>query len=234
MQDFRVSSRALNPLSKDDDPKSTFCNRSQAKATTATKLFRDDEMLKVLKRLVIPRYLQKRIKPGLDIWSAGCSSGEEVYSLACLGLYTLKHAGASSRFTVFGTDISDEQLRKGKIGRYLQGSSASTLRKYNNILLPFAKVSDGVIQMGAEIRSHVKFGKFDLRRCPRKHVFDYITCNHVLQYYDDDSQEQFIRNFISVLKQGGVLFAEGMSTESYERSPLKQVYGYKNVYILED
>ncbi len=230
MPSIRVSSRALNPLSKDDDPKNTFCVQSQAKATTATKLFRDDEMLNALKRIVVPNYMQKSFKRGLDIWSAGCSSGEEVYSLACLGLYILKHSSVPDKLTVFGTDISSDQLQKAKRGRYLRGSSATTLRKYNNVLLPFAAVDGGIVQMGEEIRSHVKFGVFDLRRRPKKHVFDYITCNHVLQYYDEDAQVDFVNNFLSVLKPNGVLFIEGLMNGAYDRSPITRVYGYKHVY----
>ena len=230
MDTVRVSSRALNPLSRDDDPSTTFCCKTQAKATTATKLFRDDEMLNGLKRVVLPKYLEKRIKRGLDIWSAGCSSGEEAYSLACLGLYILRRTSDYPKLTVFGTDISTDQLRKCKVGRYLYGSSASTVKKYKNILLPFASVDNGVIQMSDVIRSHVKFGKFDLRKRPKKHVFDYITCNHVFQYYDDDAQADFVGNFLSVLKPGGVLFIEGLSSGAYKKSNIKQIYGYKNLY----
>ena len=232
MQKLNVSSRALNPLTKKDNPLETFCDKSQAKATTATKFFRDDEMLKALKGLVIPRYLQKNIKHGLDVWSAGCSSGEEVYSLACIGLYMFKYHKERSNFTVYGTDISAEQLSKGKVGRYLKNSSSTTLDKYRQVLLPFATVSGEVIQMGREIRSAVKFGKFDLRKCPRKHTFDYISCNHVFQYYDDESQVNFAHNFISVLKPGGLIFIKGLTAYALSKIPLNAVAGYKNLYSL--
>ncbi len=230
MAKIRVSSRALNPLSKYDDPSKTFCCNTQAKATTATKLFRDDEMLNALKRIVIPQYFDTKIRRGLDVWSAGCSSGEEVYSLASIALYMFKRATESSKVTIFGTDISTDQLSKGKRGRYLQGSSEMTLSKYKNVLLPYAKISDGVIQMGAEIRSHVKFGKFDLRRRPRNHTFNYITCNHVFQYYDDSLQIEFVRNFLSVLKPSGILFIEGLTAEALKKSEIEQIRGYRNLF----
>ncbi len=230
MSKYSVSSRALNPLSMQDDPSDTFCCKTQAKATTASKFFRNEEMLSGLKAIIIPKYLQKKSFGGLDVWSAGCSSGEEVYSLACIGLYALKLSQVKPKLTIYGTDISKDQLRKSKAGRYLKNSSASTLKKYNHILLKYATIENEVIQMGSEVKAHVKFGKFDLRARPKKHTFNYITCNHVFQYYDADAQVEFIDNFLSVLKAGGIMFIEGLSVEAYKRSQIKQVYGYKNLF----
>ncbi len=227
----RVSSRALNPLSHHDDPSKTFCDKTQAKATTATQLFRDHEMLTILQKKIVPVYMERRIRKGLDVWSAGCSSGEEAYSLAILGLEELAKHKEPARLTVFATDISEEQLSKGKRGQYLYSTAgAGNVNRYMTQLKKYATVEGNVIQMQAKVRSHIKFGKFDLRCKPRKHTFDYIVCNHVFQYYDDDAQTHFARNFIQVLNPGGLIFIEGLTSRAQMNAGLVKEPGFRNVY----
>lgn len=232
MDDIKVTSRAMNPLSADDDPSETFCDQSQARATTATQLFRCNEMLAAFKEIVIPKYFENRIRRGLDVWSAGCSSGEEAYSLAVVGNIELQKRKELSKCTVYGTDISVEQLKKAKRGRYLLASSSATIAPHIKDLNKFACIQDGVIQMLPVIRERVKFGKFDLRRRPRKHVFDFIVCNHVFQYYDTSSQLNFVNNFLAVLKPGGVVFIEGLTAEAERKSQLVAVDGYQKLFAL--
>jgi chemotaxis methyl-accepting protein methylase len=228
----RVSSRAMNPLTHHDDPSATFCDSTQAKATTATQLFRSAEMLQALRDIVIPAYMQRRIRKGLDVWSAGCSSGEEVYSLAIVALHELeKLKEIPARVTVFGTDISDDQLRKAKAGQYLVNSSSGTLPAYKNILQKYAAIEGEFIQMNSLLREHVKFGKFDLRCRPRQHTFDFIVCNHVFQYYDDNAQINFVRNFIGVLNPGGLFFIEGLTARAQADAGLRKLPNTRSLFL---
>lgn len=227
----KVSSRALNPLSHHDDPSKTFCDLSQAKATTATQLFREPEMLTTLQKTVIPDYMGKRIRKGLDIWSAGCSSGEEPYSLAMLGLDALEKMKEPLRLTVFATDISTDQLRKAKAGQYLYNpTSGKNIERYMPILQKYAHIEQNTIQMQPKVRSHVKFGKFDLRARPKKHTFDYIVCNHVFQYYDHDAQAHFVHNFLSVLNEGGIMFIEGLTSQAQRKTGLIREPGCRYIF----
>lgn len=230
-ESVRVSSRAMNPLSHHDDPNNTFCDQTQAKATTATQLFRSSEMLHALCDRVIPAYMERRIRKGVEIWSAGCSSGEEVYSLAVVGLNELEKRNEPARYTVFGTDISTDQLRKAKAGQYLTRSSSGTLSAYRKVLQKYALIEEDVIQMGPEVREHVKFGKFDLRCRPRQHTFDYIVCNHVFQYYDDNAQINFVRNFLAVLNPGGLLFLEGLTPRAQVGAGLRKIPEGRWLYL---
>ena len=227
----RVSSRAMNPLTHHDDPSATFCDATQAKATTATQLFRSAEMLQALRERVIPTYMERRIRKGLDLWSAGCSSGEEPYSLAVVGLSELEKLKEPARLTIFATDISDDQLRKGKAGQYLVNSSSGTLPSYRNILAKYATIGTDIIQMGPQLRQHVKFGKFDLRCRPKSHTFDYIVCNHVFQYYDDNAQINFVRNFLAVLNPGGLLFIEGLTARAQAEAGLQKVPNTRSLFL---
>lgn len=226
----RVSSRALNPLTHHDDPSRTFCDATQARATTATQLFRDREMLAALRKIVMPGYMQRRIRKGLEIWSAGCSSGEEAYSLAIVALHELQLLKEPERLTVFGTDISAEQLSKAKSGTYLERSSSGTLAHYQPLLQRFATTEHGIVRMGAKVRGHVKFGRFDLRCRPRTHTFDYIVCNHVFQYYDDNAQANFVRNFLAVLNPGGLLFIEGLTARAQQLCSLNKLPGARCLF----
>lgn len=227
----RVSSRAMNPLTHHDDPSATFCDATQAKATTATQLFRSSEMLHALRDRVIPAYMERRIRKGLEIWSAGCSSGEEAYSLAVIGLHVLERLKEPARLTVFGTDISEDQLRKAKAGQYLVNSSSGTLPAFRSILAKYADIGADIIQMNPQLRQHVKFGKFDLRCRPKQHTFDYIVCNHVFQYYDDNAQINFVRNFLAVLNPGGLLFIEGLTARAQAGAGLIKVPEARYLYL---
>jgi chemotaxis methyl-accepting protein methylase len=227
----QVSSRAMNPLSLGESPHDVFCNLTQAKATTATRLFRDHEIFNSLRQEVLPVYLQKPPGRTLSIWSAGCSSGEESYSLAMVAADEFKKRRLRGSFLVFGTDISPDQLAKARQGTYLSPSERQIGADYSRILKVFSVKNDATISMNAEIKGKIRFGQFDLRKKPKTHTFDYVVCNHVLQYYDIPSQLHIIQNMCSVLKKGGFLFLEGLTVKTVEPSGLRQVSGYSNLYL---
>ena len=201
--------------------------------TNKTDFFREPGHFSFLTARALPAV--EKIRPvtrsqPLRIWSAGCSSGEEAYSLAMVGLNELFRRQEPLRLTVYATDISADQLAKGKAGVYLEQSSSGTLPAYRSLLLKYATIEGGVVRMNPELRQHVKFGRFDLRRQPRLHTFDYIVCNHVFQYYDDLAQVNFVRNFCAVLNPGGLLFIEGLTARAQAQSGLQRLDGARNLY----
>ncbi len=90
--DMQISCRATNPLSLDDDLGKVFLDENQAKATTATRLFRNDDLFDATKTLVA-EFLAANKSGKFSMWSTGCSSGEEVYSMAMIALGEFARAG---------------------------------------------------------------------------------------------------------------------------------------------
>lgn len=222
-----VSSRAMNPLGHDEDVKAIFCDHEQARATTATRLFRDEEMLHALETLLLKPHIRQGKTGDLHIWSAGCSSGEEPYSLAMVGAALFAKAGMPPRLRVFGTDISHEQIRRAHNAVY---SIPQRHNRYTPLVERYTVREGGRLRIADPIRRLVKCGIFDLRTPPRRHTFHFIVCNHVLQYYDQPAQLRILRNFFRVLRPGGYLFLEGLTASTIQPSGLIPVPGFRQIF----
>lgn len=141
----------------------------------------------------------------LRIWSAGCSTGEEPYTLAMLVQEYLQ--GKSGwNIEILGSDISEAALHAARTAEY----SGPTLRELPPELLEKYFIGNGeTYKIVPEIRSMVKFAQSNLsdpRRQPITNSFDIIFCRNVLTYFDDDVRRTLIRNFYNSLLPGGYLF----------------------------
>ena len=122
-----------------------------------TKFFRDKEVFEKLKSDVIPSLLKKRSR--LHIWSAGCSSGEEAYTLAIL-LYEIMRLNSSVSCVIYATDIDRETLARAKEGIYsgsaLENVGDSRLKRH------FIERDEGIYEIKPHIKNLVKFQIHDL------------------------------------------------------------------------
>ena len=169
-----------------------------------TKLFRNWDVFAALAARVIPT-LWHRETATIRVWSAGCSSGEEPYSLAVLFHRHAATAGMLSqlgRVSILGTDIDRQCLAAAERGEFEEGDFTDTpdeLRsRYFTPVPPFT-VSPG-------IRSMVRFERRDLlsERAPAP-PYDLIVCRNVLIYFDRESQERLFDEFHAALAPGGFL-----------------------------
>ena len=169
-----------------------------------TKFFRNWETFESMRRHVVPALWDG----GLPIraWSAGCSSGEEAYSVAALfHAYAEgrgEAAGLRSRLTVIGTDIDRESLAAAARGTYEDGAFADTpaalRQRYFSAAPPFAVVP--------ELRQATRFERRDLLREPAPgSAFQLITCRNVIIYFDRGTQEALFERFFDALAPGGFL-----------------------------
>lgn len=228
---LRVSSRVLNPLGHDDDPTATFCDANQAKATTATRFFRNPCLFRALREAVVPAHLARGAERNLGVWSAGCSTGEEVYSLAMAGAEALRERKQPLRLTVFGTDISPDCLRTARIGEYRHTPGTYVATGYEDAFARYGEIAGGRWRAGEALRRAVRLGRFDLRQRPTKHTFQFIVCNHVLQYYQPAAQQTILANLKAVLCLGGFLYIEGITPDAREQAGLTPVAGFRNLYV---
>ncbi|MBA3889056.1 MAG: protein-glutamate O-methyltransferase CheR [Gemmatimonadaceae bacterium] len=169
-----------------------------------TRLFRNREVYEVLERIVIPTVWSRPDGP-LRVWSAGCSSGEEPYSLAVLfhlHASRLDEVARLSRLDVLGTDIDRVSLENAARGGFDAGDFAETPEvvrtAYFGAEPPFTVRDD--------VRRMVRFATVDLLHDPAPpgphHL---ILCRNVLIYFDRDSQERLFSTFFDALAPGGFL-----------------------------
>ena len=174
--------------------------------TNETYFFREAYQLKAFSEEVLPRIRARsegRRGRRLDVWSAGCSSGEEVYSLAMLidacGLFD----GWNVR--VFGNDISRRVLTKARGATYGSASFRSMLPEYERYFIS----TDTGMQVHPKIRTMCHFGHLNLmneRRAAIVGRVDVTFCRNVLIYFDEASRSRVLDTIYNRLQRGGFLF----------------------------
>ena len=169
-----------------------------------TGFFRDTETWTFLQREVMPELLSD-IDPNREIrvWSAGCASGEEAYSLVIAFSEALGVEETAKRVKIYGTDIDDEALRDARIGLY----SAKALEA-----LP-AQMRDKYFEQNGtqfsfrpDLRRRVIFGRHDITRDAPISRLDLLVCRNTLMYFNVETQSQVIDRFHFALRERGYLF----------------------------
>jgi chemotaxis methyl-accepting protein methylase len=170
-----------------------------------TKLFRNWETYNVIAETVVPA-LWARPEPAIRVWSAGCSSGEEPYSLAALFHRHADRVGAlgklASRVSVLGSDIDARCLIAAEQGGFEEGDFADTpadiRTRYFAGTAPFTIVP--------EVKRLVRFERRDLlAQDPPPGPHHLIVCRNVLIYFDRETQERLFDKFHAALAPGGFL-----------------------------
>jgi chemotaxis protein methyltransferase CheR len=186
-----------------------------------TYFFREPEQFTFLRQVVLPEILARR-GPGLRIWSAGCSSGEEPYSLAIL----LEELGLARGVQVLGTDISKEALARASAGIYqrwsLRGPGAEHAR-------PYLTEHSSCFTLEQKIRNRVRLQQLNLVSAayPSQpsgvHDFDLILCRNVLIYFDRALVAQVVARLYDSLAEGGWLIAASSDPPLAEHAPFELV-----------
>lgn len=229
-----ISCRATNPLSLHDDLGKVFLDENQARATTATRMFRNDELFDAMRKVVLPSFFSANRSAKFCMWSTGCSSGEEVYSMAMIALELFATAKRHPFMEAYGTDINRNRIIEAREGVYLRPARSAIDAAYWRLLASYATMTTHEIGMGDVLRQVCKFTIFDMRNRPKKHTFHFIVCNHVLQYYDAPGQQHIIANLKSVLKPGGFLYLEGLTNHGLDGSGLKKHPSAQNLFIVAE
>lgn len=192
-----------------DLEKVDFCN---AITTNLTSFFRENHHYEFLANKALPELLGKshRSEP-LRIWSAGCSSGQEVYCLAITILRYLK--GRSGDFKILGTDLDENCLRKGKQGIYsvteMSGAPKEIIKEYfDKTIITSAKGrEENAYQARDALTANIVFNKLNLMEpWPIRKNMDVIFCRNVFIYFNKDTQKAVTQNFAKVQKPGSLLF----------------------------
>src|SRR5579875_1087245 len=168
-----------------------------------TRFFRDPEVFEAFKAFVLPHIFEDR-DPSQQVrfWVAGCSSGEEVYSLAICLIEYLAQERVEPPIQIFGTDASEVSIQKARLGLYpetiTEDVSPERLRRY------FVKTEKGY-QVSKRIRDLCIFARQNLCHDPPFSRMDVISCRNVLIYFGSKLQSQLISTFHYALRPGGFL-----------------------------
>jgi chemotaxis protein methyltransferase CheR len=170
-----------------------------------TRLFRNREVFAAIAARVVPE-LWTWTAPQLRLWSAGCSSGEEAYSLAVL---VHQHAVARgeprglARVDILGTDVHGPSLAAAAEGAYPELAFAEVPA---DVRAAYFSAGPPPRRVSRELRRLVRFAPHDLLRDPAPGTgFALIACRNVLIYFDRASQERLLECFYAALAPGGFL-----------------------------
>ncbi len=176
--------------------------------TNHTYFFREDHHFNHFRDHVRDDLI-RRAKGGETIrfWSAGCSSGEEVYSLAFSLLGTERSAGlqiAQGKFAFLASDLTDSVLETGRTALYSKADIAAVPEALRR---NWIKESDNNVQIVDQIRNLVRFRRLNLlREWPFTRVFNVIFCRNVMIYFDEPTKEVLVERMAECLEPGGYLY----------------------------
>ena len=175
-----------------------------------TYMFRSPPQLDALRNVILPQIVQAKSAMGfkrLQLWSAGCSTGEEPYTLAMFLLEESKNLLAGWTFDILATDLNDNSLTAAKAGIYgeyaLRSTSEALRRKY------FKSYDDKRLQVTDQLKAVIRFDRVNLNDDSRMTFLkgmDLIFCCNVLIYFDLGSKRKVMQHFYSNLLPGGYLF----------------------------
>jgi len=202
-KDFRTYYRFLTERDSGDE----LVRMLDSISTNLTSFFREKKHFDFLKEKVFPSYVEeKRKSRKLRYWSAGCSSGEEPYSLA---MWLLEYFSESLPFDIqiLATDISSKALAIAQRGVYTSKRLANM-----PILIPSKYFQrgfgsqEGYFRVKESLRKLIEFRRFNLiAPFPFREAFNVIFCRNVMIYFDKKTQQSLIDNLYDSLSHGGYL-----------------------------
>jgi len=203
-----------------------------------TEFFRNPEAYRYLREKILPALLSERDGNGtINIWSAGCSSGEEPFSLAILMLKVSRDHATDFSFRVLATDVDKSVLAKGKEGLYTKDA----LKNIDEMdVQEYFVPADKGYRIKDSVKRRVTFRSANILTDRPGTRQDLIGCRNLLIYFSRDNQEKVIANFSREMRPGGYLMlgkAETLVGRSrlffLNVSPVERIYRKRDVPLEE-
>jgi two-component system CheB/CheR fusion protein len=169
-----------------------------------TAFFRDMPAWEYVMREVVPRILEnKRADESIRLWSAGCASGEEAYTLAMVMAEAMGFEAFRNRVKIYATDIDEAALAHARQAvydaRHIEGIPEGLLAKY-------FETSNGRYSFHKDLRRSVIFGRHDLVQDAPISRIDLLACRNTLMYFNTETQARILSRFHFALNEKGFLF----------------------------
>jgi chemotaxis protein methyltransferase CheR len=168
-----------------------------------TQFFRDIYVFKTIEEETMPLLIYDKVmkhKSTINVWSAGCSSGEEPYTLAIILRELLGEDIGSFKLKIIGTDIDEECMGSARAGSYLPRQMTNVPKPY---LEKYFNFDGSNYQLCQEIMDMVEFKYLDLFKDSAGGNWDVILCRNVVIYFTKEMQERLYMNFYNALNEGG-------------------------------
>ncbi len=195
--------------------------------TNKTDFFRESAHFDFMNQVALPEFLEntKGRKP-LKIWSAGCSSGEEAYTISMVINEFNAYTGNTLDYSILGTDISSQILNKASTAIYGEDRIATIpLNLKKKYFLKSKNAEEKMVKIIPELRKKVSFKRLNFMDdvYPIEGGFDIVFCRNVLIYFNKNIQEKVINNLCSKLKPGGIFFLGHSESITDMQLPLQQL-----------
>ena len=199
---------------KDDEDE--FAQLFDTILINVTGFFRDPAAWEYLRKEIVPKIvLAKSADEQIRLWSAGCATGEEAYSLAMVFADELGDEGFADRVKIYATDIDERALSDGRHGIFPADSVKDVPVEFQE---RYFEAVDSRFVFSADLRGAVIFGRNDLLVDPPISRLDLISTRNTLMYFNPDAQRRILHNFHFALLPTGYLFlgrSETLLTRSH-------------------
>jgi chemotaxis protein methyltransferase CheR len=201
--------------------------------TNLTSFFREDHHFEFLGKTLLPNLMKQKLQTNaarrLRIWSAGCSTGEEPYSIAMV----VKEAIGNQEgwdIRILATDLDTKVLDKASDGIYdqsrVEGLSKARLKRW---IKKGSGNNQGSVRMSSELQEMIRFKQLNLMNdWPMKGPFDLIFCRNVVIYFNKPTQQVLFERYANLLDDKGHLFL-GHSETMFQKTERYELIG-KTVY----
>ncbi|MDR3238745.1 MAG: protein-glutamate O-methyltransferase CheR [Clostridiales bacterium] len=206
-----------------------FINRV---TTNHTFFMRETNHFDFFRDTALPEIAERhQARKDLRLWCAGCSSGEESYTLEIIIQEFFKTRRQIWDTKILATDISTDALKKAAQGVYPNESLQTLPRHWRSEY--FQKVDENNSVVTESVRNQILYRKFNLmaESFPFKHQMQVIFCRNVMIYFDNETRDQLVDKFYHLMEPGGYLFVG--HSESLNRSGTKYRYVMPAVYRKE-
>ena len=169
-----------------------------------TAFFRDTAAWDVVTERVIPELLEHKPAPApIRLWSAGCASGEEAYTLAMLLVEAMGDSDYKERVKIYATDVDEEALARARQATYDAREIAGVPQR---LLGSYFDHADSGYTFRKDLRRNVIFGRHDLIQDAPISRVDLLACRNTLMYFNAETQARILSRFHFALNDRGVLF----------------------------
>jgi len=170
-----------------------------------TSFFRNEPQFELFRNIILPDVIERRkhgIERKLRIWSAGCSTGEEPYSIAMTVLDTVPYPDQWD-IKIYASDLSLLSLETAHRGVYPSGKARETVPA--NALARYFELQGDAYRVKEAVRKLVVFDYHNLKHENGMNGLDVIFCRNVMIYFDEEEQKRLVNKFYGCLGPGGYL-----------------------------
>lgn len=185
----------------DQDP-TEYNELIQALSINVTEFFRNNDVFDAFYTHILPKLLSIGKQNEIRIWSAGCATGEEMYSVAIL-LNQASESYGSFKFKIIGTDVSAKAIETARKGTYAHSSLKNLPEKF--LKKYFQQVYEGYYQISKNIMDSATFNVGDILTMPTPNSLDVIFCRNIIIYFGRKTQDQLFARFAHSLKPSAYL-----------------------------